>query len=418
MADEYVKELRHSACGLSLREHQIDGLKTILHWFQDKHGGIVADEMGLGKTCQAVAAIACLLSRDRAGRHLVICPLSVIEHWQNELQRFGIGKIHLVKYIGNADQREAIREMLRTDKKWNVMLTTYEMLIREEQYFKRIWSTVFVDEAHRLKSNKSILHKIIHKMHVEFTVLLTGTPVQNNLNELYSLLSVIDSKIFPLEGEDQFIAKYRNTADRKVTDELQQLLSKYMFRRTKEMLSIGIPDSSELIIYHRITEIQKNLYLATLTKNYEFFESMDVRKTQTSGSKMSLLNILMQLRKCVAHPYLFDGVEPEPFEEGNHLFEVSGKFFLLDRLLAFLHQKGHRYSYQRLDGSVRAEERFAAINRFQGDPETFCFLLSTRAGGLGLNLTGADTVIFLDSDFNPQNDIQAAARCHRIGQTK
>ncbi|VDK81836.1 unnamed protein product [Onchocerca ochengi] len=155
---------------------------------------------------------------------------------------------------------------------------------------------------------------------------------------------------------------------------------------------------------------------------------------------MSLLNILMQLRKCVAHPYLFDGIEPEPFKEGDHLFEISGKFFLLDRLLTFLAAKGHRvlifsqmtclldivqdylvykgYNYRRLDGSVRAEERFAAINRFQANSDIFCFLLSTRAGGLGLNLTAADTVIFLDSDFNPQNDIQAAARCHRIGQMK
>ncbi|VDO46797.1 unnamed protein product [Onchocerca flexuosa] len=155
---------------------------------------------------------------------------------------------------------------------------------------------------------------------------------------------------------------------------------------------------------------------------------------------MSLLNVLMQLRKCVAHPYLFDGIEPEPFKEGDHLFKVSGKFFLLDRLLTFIAAKGHRvlifsqmtrlldivqdylvykgYNYQRLDGSVRAEERFAAINRFQANSDIFCFLLSTRAGGVGLNLTAADTVIFLDSDFNPQSDIQAAARCHRIGQMK
>ncbi|VDM08950.1 unnamed protein product [Wuchereria bancrofti] len=381
----------------NLYEHQILGVKHILQWYNEGHGGIIADEMGLGKTCQAVSAIVCLLNDNKTGRHMVICPLSVLQHWQNELFRFGLGKLRIVTYIGNSDARRVIREELQNSKDWNVLVTTYEMS-------------------------------------VEFTVLMTGTPVQNNINELYSLLSLIDTKRFPLLDEQQFVAKYRNTYD--TVTELQHMLSKYLIRRTKQMLRIKIPDSSEVVLYHGITEMQKNIYRAILRKNYQYFENVDDKKIEHTGSKLSLLNVLMQLRKCVAHPYLFDGVEPEPFKEGDHLFEVSGKFFLLDRLLTFLFAKGHRvlifsqmtrvlditqdyliykgYNYQRLDGSVRAEERFAAVNHFQTNSDIFCFLLSTRAGGLGLNLTGGDTVIFLDSDFNPQNDIQAAARPVKI----
>ncbi|MCP9264270.1 hypothetical protein DINM_022310 [Dirofilaria immitis] len=362
MAENYATRLKSESGGLSLHEHQILGVKHILQWCAEEHGGIIADEMGLGKTCQAVAAIVCLLNDNKAGRHMIICPLSVLQHWQNELFRFGLRKLRIVVYIGNADARKVIREKLQNSQDWNVLVTTYEMLISDEQYFHQSWSSLFVDEAHRLKSNKSVLHQIVRKMSVELMVLITGTPVQNNINELYSLLSLIDANRFSLPEEEQFVAKYPAA-------ELQHILSKYLIRRTKQMLRIDIPDSSEL--------------------------NIEDKKTQHAGNRVSLLNVLMQLRKCVAHPYLlmviFNCIEPEPFKEGDHLFQVSGKFFLLDRLLTFLAAKGHRYNYQRLDGSVRAEERFSAVNRFQVNSDIFCFLLSTRAGGLGLNLTAGDT---------------------------
>ncbi|XP_063670893.1 chromodomain-helicase-DNA-binding protein 1-like isoform X4 [Pan troglodytes] len=181
-----------------------------------------------------------------------------------------------------------------------------------------------------------------------------------------------------------------------------------------------------------MSALQKRYYKAILMKDLDAFEN-------ETAKKVKLQNILSQLRKCVDHPYLFDGVEPEPFEVGDHLIEASGKLHLLDKLLAFLYSGGHRvllfsqmtqmldilqdymdyrgYSYERVDGSVRGEERHLAIKNF-GQQPIFVFLLSTRAGGVGMNLTAADTVIFVDSDFNPQNDLQAAARAHRIGQNK
>ena len=185
-------------------------------------------------------------------------------------------------------------------------------------------------------------------------------------------------------------------------------------------------------IYTPISDIQKKVYRAILYR--------DITAFGESGKKTRLNNILVHLRKCVNHPYLFNGVEPEPFEMGEHLVTASGKLVILDRILRHLKETNHRvllfsqmtrlldivqdylayrnYTYERLDGSVRGEERYLAINNFNKNEDTFVFLLSTRAGGVGLNLTAADTVIFFDSDFNPQNDIQAAARAHRIGQKK
>ncbi|XP_006861381.1 PREDICTED: chromodomain-helicase-DNA-binding protein 1-like isoform X3 [Chrysochloris asiatica] len=214
--------------------------------------------------------------------------------------------------------------------------------------------------------------------------------------------------------------------------ELHKLLQPFLLRRVKSEVATELPKKTEVVIYHGMSALQKKYYKAILMKDLDAFEN-------EMAKKVKLQNVLSQLRKCVDHPYLFDGVEPEPFEIGDHLIEASGKLYLLDKLLAFLYSRGHRvllfsqmtqmldilqdymdyrgYSYERVDGSVRGEERHLAIKNF-GQQPIFLFLLSTRAGGVGMNLTAADTVIFVDSDFNPQNDLQAAARAHRIGQNK
>ncbi|KAL5477821.1 hypothetical protein EMCRGX_G024669 [Ephydatia muelleri] len=218
-------------------------------------------------------------------------------------------------------------------------------------------------------------------------------------------------------------------SDEGVASMLHFVLQPFLLRRVKSEVLLDLPEKSEVILYTGLSAVQKKLYKAILTK--------DVSAFGESGSKTRLMNVLVQLRKCVNHPYLFDGVEPEPFEAGEHLIEASGKLFIIDKLLAHLKSRGHRvlmfsqmtrmldviqdyrgYTYERLDGSVRGEERFLAVKNFSNDPESFVFLLSTRAGGQGLNLVGADTIIFVDSDFNPQNDLQAAARAHRIGQIR
>uniref|UniRef100_A0A8C3C8U1 Chromodomain helicase DNA binding protein 1 like n=1 Tax=Cairina moschata TaxID=8855 RepID=A0A8C3C8U1_CAIMO len=268
---------------------------------------------------------------------------------------------------------------------------------------------------------------------LSFSVLLTGTPIQNSLQELYSLLSFIEPDIFPREEVKAFVECYQAIEKESETaKELHNLLQPFLLRRVKSEVAAELPKKVEVVLYHGMSALQRKYYKAILMKDLDAFES-------ETGKKVTLQNVLSQLRKCVAHPYLFNGVEPEPFEIGDHIVEASGKLCLLDKLLSFLYAGGHRvllfsqmtqlldilqdymdyrgYSYERLDGSVRGEERHLAIKNF-GQQPIFVFLLSTRAGGVGMNLTAADTVIFADSDFNPQNDLQAIARAHRIGQHK
>lgn len=337
-------------------------------------------------------------------------------------------------YTGDKEERARRQQDLRQDSGFHVLLTTYEICLKDASFLKSFsWSVLAVDEAHRLKNQSSLLHRTLSEFSVVFRLLLTGTPIQNSLQELYSLLSVVEPDLFCREQVEDFVQRYQDIEkESKSASELHRLLRPFLLRRVKAQVATELPKKTEVVIYHGMSALQKKYYKAILMKDLDAFEN-------ETAKKVKLQNVLTQLRKCVDHPYLFDGVEPEPFEVGEHLIEASGKLHLLDRLLAFLYSGGHRvllfsqmthmldilqdymdyrgYSYERVDGSVRGEERHLAIKNFGKQP-IFVFLLSTRAGGVGMNLTAADTVIFVDSDFNPQNDLQAAARAHRIGQNK
>ncbi|XP_024909870.1 chromodomain-helicase-DNA-binding protein 1-like isoform X2 [Cynoglossus semilaevis] len=342
--------------------------------------------------------------------------------------------LKLICYKGDKRKRVEIqREVLKTSD-FHLILTTYELALKDASFLRQWqWKILVVDEAHRLKNQKSMLHQTLTQFSVEFRVLLTGTPIQNNLQELYSLLTFIQPNVFNAQQAEDFSSAYCGVQkDQALAAELQSLLEPFLLRRMKWEVALDVPRKQELVVYHGMSSLQKKLYKAVLMKDVEAFGSEQKNRTR-------LLNILMNLRKCVNHPYLFPGVEPEPFEMGEHLVEASGKLGLLDTLLSFLHNGDHRvllfsqmtrmldllqdyvefrgYSYQRLDGSVRGEDRNQSVKTFSSK-QVFLFLLSTRAGGVGLNLTAADTVIFVDTDFNPQNDLQAAARCHRIGQNR
>ncbi|MBN3288763.1 CHD1L protein, partial [Polyodon spathula] len=343
-------------------------------------------------------------------------------------------KLSVVVCTGDKEERAELHRDLKNRSDFHILLTTYEICIRDACFLKRFdWRVLVVDEAHRLKNQNSLLHKMLSEFSVGFTLLLTGTPVQNSLQELFSLLSFIEPQVFPEHEAEGFVTSYKDVETQKErAAELHSLLQPFLLRRVKTDVAAELPKKSELVVYHGMSALQKKYYKAVLTKDLDAFDN-------ERGSKARLSNILIQLRKCVDHPYLFDGVEPEPFEIGDHLIEASGKLHLLDTMLSFLNDRGHRvllfsqmtrmldilqdymeyrgYSYERLDGSVRGEERHLAIKNFSSK-DVFVFLLSTKAGGVGMNLTAADTVIFVDSDFNPQNDLQAAARAHRIGQKR
>ncbi|XP_063520040.1 chromodomain-helicase-DNA-binding protein 1-like isoform X3 [Pongo pygmaeus] len=439
--------------GIHLRSYQLEGVNWLAQCFHCQNGCILGDEMGLGKTCQTIALFIYLTGRlNDEGPFLILCPLSVLSNWKEEMQRFAPG-LSCVTYAGDKEERACLQQDLKQESRFHVLLTTYEICLKDASFLKSFpWSVLVVDEAHRLKNQSSLLHKTLSEFSVVFSLLLTGTPIQNSLQELYSLLSFVEPDLFSKEEVGDFIQRYQDIEkESESASELHKLLQPFLLRRVKAEVATELPKKTEVVIYHGMSALQKKYYKAILMKDLDAFEN-------EMAKKVKLQNILSQLRKCVDHPYLFDGVEPEPFEVGDHLIEASGKLHLLDKLLAFLYSGGHRvllfsqmtqmldilqdymdyrgYSYERVDGSVRGEERHLAIKNF-GQQPIFVFLLSTRAGsytargisaifscdqlpqgGVGMNLTAADTVIFVDSDFNPQNDLQAAARAHRIGQNK
>uniref|UniRef100_A0A8C0CDB9 Chromodomain-helicase-DNA-binding protein 1-like n=1 Tax=Balaenoptera musculus TaxID=9771 RepID=A0A8C0CDB9_BALMU len=420
--------------GIHLRPYQLEGVNWLAQRFHCQNGCILGDEMGLGKTCQTIALFIYLAGRlNDEGPFLILCPLSVLSNWKEEMERFAPG-LSCVTYSGDKEERAHLQQDLRQESRFHVLLTTYEVCLKDASFLKSFpWSVLVVDEAHRLKNQSSLLHKTLSEFSVVFNLLLTGTPIQNSLRELYSLLSFVEPDLFSKEQVEDFIQRYQDIEkESESASELYKLLQPFLLRRVKAEVATELPKKTEVVIYHGMSALQKKYYKAILMKDLDAFEN-------EMAKKVKLQNVLSQLRKCVDHPYLFDGVEPEPFEIGDHLIEASGKLHLLDKLLAFLYSKGHRvllfsqmtqmldilqdymdyrgYSYERVDGSVRGEERHLAIKNF-GQQPIFIFLLSTRAGGVGMNLTAADTVIFVDSDFNPQNDLQAAARAHRIGQNK
>ncbi|KAL3070820.1 hypothetical protein niasHT_037796 [Heterodera trifolii] len=420
--------------GLKLRKHQIEGIKTLLSWHKEGHGGILADEMGLGKTCQAIVVGAILADQiGKRMRMLVICPLSVISHWETEVSRFSCDRLTAFRYHGDN------RKSLEKTSHWNVLLTTFEIFLNDHRNLPfKSWDIIVFDEAHRLKNSESLTHLALSNCKFDWLLMMTGTPIQNNLVELYALLKLAAPDQFKPNGQQSFIKRFAKLGDdEKVSRQFREIFDKYCLRRNKKILN-DVPLCSEVILYHGLSKLQYDMYRAILSSNRSFF----AKNTRTEKqARQSLMSTLVQLCKCCDHPYLFRGIEKEPFEEGEHLVNDSGKALILDRLLAYLHKKGHRvliftqmqrfldivydimslreYICEQLDGTVSQSDRQKAIQNFQRpDSDVFAFLLTTKAGGLGLNLTAADTAIFLDWDFNPQNDKQAAARCHRIGQDK
>ena len=415
---------------INLRPYQEDGIKWLIERYGLSIGCILADDMGLGKTAQTIGLIVHALKDKPKGKILILSPLSVIHNWQQEIERF-TENIDYLLYVGAKEERAVLNKRV-LKQKFEIMLTTYELCLKDEELLSAInWSVLVVDEGHRLKNSNTQLFKSLEEFNIEQRVLLTGTPIQNNLQELYSLLSFIQPNLFKLRYGEEFCERYK-TSDEKLLNELTQLLQPFVLRRIKSQVNINLPTRYECILYHNLTKLQKQLYKSILTKNLDVFTG--------ANKKVRLVSVLMNLRKIALHPYLMPNIEPEPFELGDHLFNTSGKFSLLDKLLDYLFNNKHKvllfsqftcvldivqdylsyknYNYERIDGSVRGEERNIAIKNFNAKQDVFIFLLSTRAGGVGLNLVSADTCIFMDNDFNPHNDLQAAARIHRIGQQK
>ncbi|KAI9279980.1 SNF2 family N-terminal domain-containing protein [Sporodiniella umbellata] len=498
-----------------LRDYQLAGVEWLISLWENGLNGILADEMGLGKTLQTISFIAHLKSMKVAGPYLIVTPLSTLANWVNEFKRFA-PSLNVLLYHGTKEERQHMvnRKMTKkneTSYEFPIIVTSYEIVMNDRKYLQRYnWKYIVVDEGHRIKNMNCRLIRELKTYSSANRLLLTGTPLQNNLAELWSLLNFLLPDIFDdldmfqswfdfsdinnKSGQDRII---KEEEEDNIVTSLHTILRPFLLRRLKVDVEHSLPKKKEYLLYAPLTQNQKNLYdaiikrdlrdylikrktslptsdpeptqdrRATKTIDYkeksdrQYFSELEKEKEEEINGKqektaelvqavkqvngMHLQNLVMQLRKVCNHPFLFDWpLDPKTNAPvmNSDLAAQSGKVLLLDRLLTSLFDRGHKvlvfsqmtkmldiledwaigikkWKICRLDGNVSQENRRQQIEEFSDEKSTIqLFLLSTRAGGLGINLTAADTVVIFDSDWNPQMDLQAQDRVHRIGQKK
>ncbi|XP_059478534.1 lymphocyte-specific helicase-like [Neocloeon triangulifer] len=519
--------------GGCMRDYQIKGFEWMKVLADNGVGGILADEMGLGKTIQTIALICSMIEKKAKGPFLVIAPLSTLANWISEFSNFA-PRVPVVMFHGNLKERtDMVKELTKihtvkcdsfVTKTLPVVVTSYEIAWMDKSLQKiKNWDIVVLDEGHRIKNMECRTGREVRNIRSKCRLLLTGTPLQNNLKELWSLLNYLVPDVFAdlsafedwfkvrdlceeygdkTEANNRIVEMEKNN---QVIAKLHKILKPFMLRRTKADVELGLPPKREILVFTPMTAMQKELYELILhkkihahlleekrnkvtidlnddlpiacrlrdrqlTKGYNFdkmsFEEFEVMynanlKSHEVESKSTMSSFMVNciklgkitsinpsaakvdLRKVVNHPYLIQmplipGTKEPLIDED--LIQSAGKMLVLDAMLAKLKERGHKvlifsqwtsvldciedfmlmkhHTYCRLDGTTAVSDRVERIAKFNTDPSIFAFLLTTRAGGLGINLTSADTVIIYDSDWNPQCDIQAQDRCHRIGQTK
>uniref|UniRef100_UPI0037E8D399 probable global transcription activator SNF2L2 isoform X2 n=1 Tax=Semicossyphus pulcher TaxID=241346 RepID=UPI0037E8D399 len=442
----------------TLKHYQIQGLEWMVSLYNNNLNGILADEMGLGKTIQTIALITYLMEYKRInGPFLIIVPLSTLSNWVYELDKWAPSVVKIA-YKGTPALRRGLVPQLRSGK-FNVLLTTYEYIIKDKHILAKIrWKYMIVDEGHRMKNHHCKLTQVLNTHYVApRRLLLTGTPLQNKLPELWALLNFLLPTIFKSCStfEQWFNAPFAMTGERVDLNEeetiliirrLHKVLRPFLLRRLKKEVESQLPEKVEYVIKCDMSAIQKVLY-RHMQKGILLTDGSEKDKKGKGGAK-TLMNTIMQLKKICNHPYMFQHIEesfaehlgyPNGIISGHDLYRASGKFELLDRILPKLQATNHRvllfcqmttlmtimedyfgyrnFQYLRLDGTTKAEDRATLLKKFNEEgSQYFIFLLSTRAGGLGLNLQAADTVVIFDSDWNPHQDLQAQDRAHRIGQ--
>ncbi|KAK9447087.1 SNF2 family N-terminal domain-containing protein [Limtongia smithiae] len=530
-----------------LKDFQLAGVEWLVSLYENGLNGILADEMGLGKTLQTIAFIAFLREKGIYGPFLVVAPLSTLRNWTNEFLRFA-PTIPTLMYHGVPEERAAMRSkyLFQTkNSKYPVIVTSYNIILNDSAYLRKIkWNYIIIDEGHRIKNMNCKLIQELKSYSSANRLLLTGTPLQNNLAELWSLLNFLLPDIFHdlslFQSWFDFSALQRANGTQEILDEenkhqivsnLHAILKPFLLRRLKADVDLSLPPKREYVLYAPLTTAQQELYRHLVLHNVkdylvgkileahgvkheaatnnprpkrqktkqsykeserdtietrvsrrrkatrqsyaeitdtEYFKILEnpeslvdrvadvsddeeekkVRQLLTANRVVKakkLQNLIMQLRLACDSPLLFY----TPWEDPDSLFTEpdesivndSGKMLLLDRLLPALFNQNHKvlvfsqfskmldliqdyaellrnWKVCRLDGNVKQDDRQIQIDNFNTDPEYMLFLISTRAGGLGINLTSADTVILFDSDWNPQQDLQAMDRAHRIGQTK
>ncbi|KAI8816220.1 SNF2 family N-terminal domain-containing protein [Fimicolochytrium jonesii] len=425
-----------------MRDYQVQGLNWLISLFENGINGILADEMGLGKTLQSISFLGYLKHYQSIdGPHLVIVPKSTLHNWVKEFERW-CPSLNVFMFHGSKPDRQHLVQDKLLAQDFEVCVTSYEMCLLEKAAFRKLaWQYIVIDEAHRIKNENSALSQIVREFQCRNRLLLTGTPLQNNLHELWALLNFLLPDIFSSSEDFDKWFEAQGGDQNKVVTQLHKVLRPFLLRRIKADVEKSLLPKKRLNIYVGMSVMQRKWYQRLLEKDIDAVNNALGEKS-TKARATRLQNIVMQLRKCCNHPYLFDGAEPgPPYTTDEHIVENAGKMVVLDRLLTRSKASGSRvllfsqmsrmldiledycifrgYEYCRIDGNTPHEDRVASIDEYnKPDSSKFIFLLTTRAGGLGINLATADHVVMYDSDWNPQVDLQAEDRAHRIGQKK
>ena len=407
-----------------LREYQKVGVRWLSHLYLNGFGGILADDMGLGKTVQVLSFISACKDRI-AGPCLVVAPTSLVYNWQQEAQKF-TPDLKTVVVDGTPDKRS---EIIQRIKDFDIVITSYSLLKRDVDLYKDIeFSVCVVDEAQHIKNPQSLSKEAVSRINARCCFALTGTPIENNLSELWSIFD------FVLPGylgthtrfSERFEKPIVRQNDEKALKLLQKMIAPFVLRRLKKDVLSELPEKIETNLEVNMTPEQENIYKLYLLKAREDIKK-EIDQKGFEKSKIKIFSILTRLRQICCHPKLFlqnyegSSGKLELFEEiledvleSNHRVVVFSQWVEMLKILEErIKEKGFEYFY--LDGSTKSEERIDMVNRFN-DGEKQVFLVSLKAGGFGLNLTGADVVILYDLWWNPAVENQAMDRAHRIGQ--
>lgn len=422
-----------------LRDYQIDGLNWLISLYENGMNGILADEMGLGKTLQAISILGYLRNhRYIKGPHLIIVPLSTIENWEREFARFLPG-VRVLRGHCRGSKKHFRETLTRQPPNWDVVITPYHFFISEHTYFKKLkYQYIVIDEAQRCKNEHSLLSQVLRCTAYRNMLFMTGTPINNNLHELWALLNLLLPDFFrhSADFDDWFKVNDCIDPDHERSQRLKKILQPIMLRRIKSDVELTIPQKIKTILTIPPTREMNYWSKKVLCRD------INVLKSDGSNGKYSMKLLYPYLRAVTLHPYLIPGAESESSVlVGQDIVDVSSRMIVLDKLLSKLHQRGSRvllfsqmaqllnivqdyldwkgYKYHRMTGYTQQEVRQNMIDEFNSpNSETFIFIITTRTGGVGINLHTADTVIFYDIDWNPQADFQAEDRAHRIGQLK
>ncbi len=400
-----------------LRGYQLDGFRwmsRLAHWGA---GACLADDMGLGKTVQAIAL---MMSRARQGASLVVAPASVLLNWKAEINRFA-PSLNAVVMHANGDRQQLLEQASGFD----VVLTTYGLLITEsEALADKEWNIIVLDEAHTIKNKETKMAKAAMKLKADFRLLLTGTPIQNHLGEIWTLFQFANPGLLGSfqQFTDRFILPIEKEGDKLRQKQLKKILLPFLLRRTKAEVLDELPEKTEITLSVELSGEERALY-------EHIREQALLNLEEGSSLPMQTLAEITRLRQAACHPALVNAQLNLASSKTEAFLRLVDE--LMDsrhRALVFSQFTSHlalirkalderKIDYLYLDGAVLVNERTELVKKFQTGEQPL-FLISLKAGGTGLNLTAADYVIHLDPWWNPAVEDQASDRAHRIGQTR